>query len=577
MKLCSNEFFDFFMAIPDSIDSIEELSGYIAKAVAPVCELCGIGKIELCLNNPKSPYEERIKDNITMLYCHPEGYDDSSIDNCVDNIYTTHSGGTAEVIFYPRKQTVWEDDDLECLKFLSNIINMLCGKAGLAKLAQISAVTDALTGIANADGIDVFIADCCERNVETAYTAIYVDIKDFSYFNKQFGVSYADVILKKYAHCLRDFMRKDEICGRLNDDNFLTIIKNNRVDKFLDFISDVQLRLNIDDIANTFNIQAKICVYPIAEKSNISTIIHNISIALNAEKDSSDPDRVWFKPSMLDDTMHEREITGNFSKAIALKEFDVYYQPKLHLDSGKLCGCEALVRWNRNSGLLSPADFLHVLEKDGTVCALDLYVLEEVCIRLRAWLDANITPVRVSINFSKVHLHNRFLAEDIMKVLNKYAIPPQYIEIELTESSGYDDFTSLFDFIKRIKSYGIHTSIDNFGTGYASLKLMSDLDINVIKLDRSFVTGITDAVLEDIDASFSDGRTALKRAKNNEIVMKSIIETAHALGIKVICSGVENEQQEKLLKRHGCDMGQGFLYDKALPHDIFAKKLQGIS
>ncbi|MDE7266230.1 MAG: EAL domain-containing protein, partial [Lachnospiraceae bacterium] len=152
-----------------------------------------------------------------------------------------------------------------------------------------------------------------------------------------------------------------------------------------------------------------------------------------------------------------------------------------------------------------------------------------------------------------------------------------YIEIELTESSGYDDFTSLFDFVKRIKSYGIHTSIDNFGTGYASVKLISDLDINVIKLDRSFVTGITDAVLEDIDASFSDGRTALKRAKNNEVIMKSIIETAHALGIKVICSGIENEQQEKLLKRHGCDMGQGFLYDKALPHDIFAKKLQGIS
>lgn len=573
MKLCSNEFLDFFMAIPDAMDSIEELSGYIAKAITPVCDMCEIGKIELCLNNPKSPFEERIKDNITMLYCYSEGY----ADNCIHNIYTTHSGGSAEVIFYPRKQVVWNDDELEYLNFLSNIVNMLCGKAGLAKLARISAVTDALTGIANTDGIDVFIADCSERNVETAYTAIYVDIKDFGYFNEQFGVSYANAILRKYAHCLEAFMRKDEICGRLNDDNFLTIIKNNRVDKFLDFVSSVQLRLNIDDIMNTFNIQAKVCIYPIAEKNNISTIIHNISIALNAAKDSTEHDRVWFEPSMLDEMMRDKEIAGNFSKAIALKEFEIYYQPKFYLESGKLCGCEALVRWNRNSDLLSPADFLHVLEKDGTICALDLYVLEEVCIRLRAWLDAEITPVCVSINFSKVHLHNRFLAEDIIKVLNKYAIPPQYIEIELTESSGYEDFTSLFDFIKRIKSYGIHTSIDNFGTGYASLKLMSDLDINVIKLDRSFVTGITNAGLESGDPSFSDGRTALKRAKSNEIMIKSIIETAHALGIKVICSGIENEQHEKLLKQHGCDMGQGFLYDKALPHDVFAKKLQGIS
>lgn len=573
MKLCSNEFFDFIMAIPDAIGSIEELSGYIAKAVVPVCDLCGIGKIELCLNHPKSPYEGLIKDSITMLYCHTDGY----ANHGVNNTYRTHSGGTAQVRFYPRKSVVWDNEDLDCLKFLSNIINTLCGKAGLSKLACISVVTDALTGIANIDGLDVFVTDCCARNVETTYTAIYIDIKNFSYFNEQFGVSYADVILKKYAHCIRDYIRKDEICGRLNDDKYLTIVKSNRVDKFLDFISDVQIRLNIDDILNTFDIHARICIYPIAAGNNISTIVHNISIAISALKSSPHRDSIWFKPSMLDDMLHDKEIASNFSKAIALKEFDVYYQPKFLLENGDLCGCEALVRWNRGSDLLSPANFLHVLEKDGTVCALDLYVLEEVCIRLRAWLDAGITPVRVSINFSKVHLHNRFLAEDIMKVLNKYSIPPKYIEIELTESSGYDDFTSLSDFIKRIKSYGVYASIDNFGTGYSSLKLVSDLDINVIKIDRSFVTGITNSVLESIDVSFSEGRAVMKRAKSNKSVIKSIIEIAHALDIKVICAGIENKQQEALLKQLGCDMGQGFLYDKALPHDIFEKKLQGIS
>jgi len=579
MKLCSKEFFDFFMAIPDAMGSIEELSGYIAKNIAPVCDICGIGKIELCLNNPKSPYEERIKDSITMLYCYADanGIADGYANHCVNHTYTTHSGGTAEVRFYPRKSAAWNGDDLKYLEFLSNIINTLCGKAGLAKLARISAVTDSLTGIANADGIDFFIKDCCEKNMETLYTAISVNIKNFKYFNEQFGVSYADIILKKYAQSIQDFLRKDEICGRLNDDNYLAIIKNNRVDKFLDFISSVQLRLNIDDILNTFNIHAKICICPIAEKNNISTLIHNISIALNSAKGSPSNDRVWFQPSMLEDMQHDKELAGNFSKAIALREFDVYYQPKFHLESGKLCGCEALVRWNHNSSLLSPDNFLHVFEKDGTICALDLYVLEEVCIRLRAWIDAKITPVRVSINFSKVHLSNRFLAEDIMKVLNKYSIPPQYIEIELTEGSGYEDFTSLADFIKRIKNYGVYTSIDNFGTGFASLKLMSDLDINVIKLDRSFVTGITDSVLEHASVPYLDGRTALKRAKNNEVIMKTIIDTAHALGIKVICAGIENKQQETLLKEHGCDMGQGFLYDKALAYDVFEKKLQGIS
>ena len=156
-----------------------------------------------------------------------------------------------------------------------------------------------------------------------------------------------------------------------------------------------------------------------------------------------------------------------------------------------------------------------------------------------------------------------------MGIINKYSIPPEYIEIELTESSGYEDFTSLSDFIKRIKSYGVHTAIVNFGTGYSSLKLINDLEINTIKIDKSFVEG-TDTML-------SDGRTTLKHTPNNAIVIKIIIEMAHALGIKVICAGVENDAQKQLLTQFGCDIIQGFLYDKPLPHSEFQKKLQGIS
>lgn len=204
-------------------------------------------------------------------------------------------------------------------------------------------------------------------------------------------------------------------------------------------------------------------------------------------------------------------------------------------------------------------------------------MLEEVCIKLRTWLDLGLTPVRISTNFSKAHLHNRFLAEDIMGIINKYAIPPKYIEIELTESSGYDDFTSLSDFINRIKSYGVYTSIDNFGTGYSSLKLMSDLEIDVIKLDKSFVTEIDTPASPNTNIQLSGGRTTIKRTQNNAVVIKAIIEMAHALGIKVICAGVENDGQKNMLTQLGCDMIQGFWYAKPLPHNEFQKKLQGIS
>lgn len=565
MKLCSNEFYDFFMAIPDTVGSIEELSGYIAKSVPPICKAFGIGKIELCLNHPRSPYEERIKDNITMLYCFPEGY----VNNPARYLYPTHSGGSSEILFYPRESVVWNSGDLDYLKFFSSVINALCAKAGLTKLANISAVTDSVTGVANTEGISAFLAKCREKGVETAYTAVYTNIKNFKYFNQKLGSRYGDIILKKYAQYLKDFLRKDEICARLIDDTYLAVIKTERTNKLLDYISDIRLRLNIDGMINTFNIQAQTCICAIAQGDTASSILLNISIAISLAKGTPDNDHVQFKPSMLDDLMHEKEISDSFSKAIALKEFDVYYQPTFDLMNGSLCGCEALVRWNRADRLLVPSDFLSALEKDGTVCALDLYVLEEVCINLQAWLASGLVPVRISINFSKVHLHNRFLVEDIMGILNKYSIPPEYIEIELTESSGYEDFASLSDFIKRIKSYGVHTSIDNFGTGYSSLKLINDLEIDTIKIDKSFV--------DDTGAALSGGRTALKHTKNKAAVIKAIIEMAHALGIQVICAGVENDTQKQLLAQAGCDMIQGFLCDKPLPHSEFQKRLQGIS
>lgn len=562
MKLCSNELYKFFMAIPDTMGSIEELAGRIAKTVPPICDMFDIGKIELCLNQPQSPYEECIKNNITMLYCFADGY----MDKPVSTTYSTHSGGTAEVRLFPREAVVWNNDDLDALQFLSNIINMLCGKAGLAKLARISAVTDPATGIANAVGVSAFLSDCIARGTADAYTMLYLNIKNFSYLNQRLGPQSGDIILKKYAQRLKDFMRRDEICGRLNDDNYLAVIKNERIDKFLNFIEDVRLQLNIEDMVSTFSIQAKAGIYPIAKGDSIENVQYNISIAINAAKNSSSRDHVFFHPGMLDDLLHDKEISGSFSKAIALREFDVYYQPKFDLNTGSLCGCEALVRWSKDGRLLSPSEFLPVLEKDGTICALDLYVLEEVCISLRAWLDAGLTPVRISTNFSKVHLHNRFLAEDIMNILNKYAIAPEYIEIELTESSGYEDFASLMDFISRIKNYGVYTSIDNFGTGYSSLKLISGLAIDIIKLDRSFAA--------DIAASVSEGADTAPQVPKNQIVIKTIIDMAHELGIKVICEGVENNEQEALLRQLHCDMVQGFLYSKPLPHDEFQKSLQ---
>jgi EAL domain-containing protein (putative c-di-GMP-specific phosphodiesterase class I) len=249
------------------------------------------------------------------------------------------------------------------------------------------------------------------------------------------------------------------------------------------------------------------------------------------------------------------------------KEFEVYYQPKVNLDTNELCGSEALVRWRRAERLLQPEEFIPILEREGSVCALDFYVLERVCENIRVWLDKGLTPVRVSTNFSKLHMHNPKLADDIIKVLQRHDVNPSYIEIELTETIGYEDFEALAAFVCKLHDYGLHTSIDDFGTGYSSLNLVSELDIDVIKLDKSFLTP------EDKSGSDAESERIQHKAKSNIIVIKTLIAMARELGISVICEGVETKEQAQLLIDLGCHMAQGYLYDRPMPCEEFENRL----
>ena len=198
------------------------------------------------------------------------------------------------------------------------------------------------------------------------------------------------------------------------------------------------------------------------------------------------------------------------------------------------------------------------MEQEGTICVLDFYVLEAVCRDIRNWLDMGIEPVRISTNFSKIHLHNKNLAIDILRVLDRYQIDTKYIEIELTETCGYEDFESLSEFVDTMKEHGVHTSIDDFGTGYSSLNLLKDLNIDTIKLDKSFLN--------------QNPNTKKKHA--NEIVIKTIINMAQDLDMQVICEGVETVEQAKLLQTLHCPAVQGFLFDGPLSHDEFEKRLK---
>ena len=236
-------------------------------------------------------------------------------------------------------------------------------------------------------------------------------------------------------------------------------------------------------------------------------------------------------------------------------EFLVYYQPKVNIENNTLCGCEALVRWMHNGELIPPGKFISILEENGNISALDFYVFRRVCSDIAEWNRKGITPVRVSSNFSKVHLKDPDFADKIIEIIDEYGIDPKYVEVELTESSAYDDFASLAEFVNVMKSKGIFTSMDDFGTGYSSLSMLRDLDVDVIKIDKSFI--------DDLD----------RENNPNKKMIGTIVRMIHDLEREVICEGIETKEQVEFLKQIHCFAAQGYLYDTPLPHDEFEKRL----
>ena len=245
----------------------------------------------------------------------------------------------------------------------------------------------------------------------------------------------------------------------------------------------------------------------------------------------------------------------DFKKALDDENIVVYYQPKVNILTNEIVGAEALVRWKREGRVDSPSVFIPILEADGNVRELDIYVFEKVCQNIREQIDAGIEPVKVSVNFSRVHLFNEALTEKIIGIVERYNVPRRYIEIEITESAYYSDTESQDYFIKVMHEAGFTVAIDDFGTGLSSLSILTNGNIDVIKLDKSLVDNVASA----------EGKDA--------VLFKCIVRMIYSMGIDMIAEGVETKEQLEFLKTEKCNNVQGFLYDRPLEYRVFRGRL----
>ena len=409
---------------------------------------------------------------------------------------------------------------------------------------------DLLTGVANFDHLINVGEKLGKKNKLANYNGLAISIKDFKFINQEYGSVIGDIVLKGYATALSEKLIRGELLCRNGGDNFIALVERDRVESFLESINKVPVDVG-DKLGLT--VTSRCGIYQIAEEDTIYDMVNAGLIAVGETRSSGAQDYVWFRRERRDEMVRRKDILNCYHRAIDEEEFVVYYQPKVNLKTRTLCGCEALVRWIRNGELVPPGSFIPVLENDGKVQELDFYVFNRVCKDISDWQRRGLQPVRVSSNFSKLHLHNKNFVEDVLAVVDKHGADPYYLEAELTESSGYEDFNALTHFVAEMKEAGIHTSMDDFGTGYSSLSLLRDIDMDVIKLDRTFLRDEHDA--------------------KEEKMVENIVRMIHDLNRHVICEGVETEEQVQFLKRVGCTMAQGFLFDRPLTREEFEKRL----
>jgi len=556
-KLCSSAYREFREGLLSPVTDPKALLDQISNLIKPLAHELHIGFMECGLVAPASPFSQSGIDSKVLLYRDKDLLPETPICTDIAEVLSTAESGTFTFNVHPIDGHEFTDDERDAIRLLSYDCFILGGRARLMGIADRARTTDHLTGAHNQPGLMNFLGKLIATKNFVGHSGIFVNLKNFKYINKSMSPQVGDIAMKAYVNAAQAELGNDEVIARLGGDNFFFLVKNENVDKIVKKFSALDVVLSQGPKPLNFRVSARMGVYTVRELDTVSELMNCSSIAMNIAKNIKTTDVIRFNNEMLIDALHQREISSEFQGALKNREFLVYYQPKVNLQTKQLCGSEALVRWLRHKTVVPPADFLPILEREGTVCQLDFFVFETVCSDIRKWVDAGISPVRTSVNFSKLHLKNPAFAEDFFAIMNKYSVDSKYLEVELTEVSDYDDFLAMQKFITAMRHHGISVSIDDFGTGYSTLNVIKNFDFNVVKLDKSLLDNI--------------GR----EGSQDEVVLKNVVNMAKEMNKEVIAEGVENERQAKFLTDVNCTHVQGFLFDKPLSRDEFEKRLTG--
>ncbi len=419
------------------------------------------------------------------------------------------------------------------------------------------AYLDALTGLPNRTQLHRAIDESLSNSSigESKMALLFIDLDNFKSINDSLGHDVGDQVLQIEAQRLSRCMRQSDIVARMGGDEFIVFtepMKDESRAAFLaqKIIEELSKPLEIDGVQLQLTSSIGIAMYPTDGMDRV-TLMKKADTAMYEAKDNGKDAFCYFSPQMMIDASKRLSLVIELRQAIKEQQFEVYYQPRMRLSDESISGAEALVRWNHpQKGLISPVEFIPIAEKYGLINQIGRIVIKEVIRQLSVWCKKVDYSVPMGINLSPIQFNDSHLYKMIIDYCAHYALPPNLIELEVTESMIMKKPEQASTILQALRKSGFKIAIDDFGTGYSSLAYLKKLPLDILKIDQSFIFN-------------------LPSSSDDMAIVKTIIALAKMLDLELIAEGVETDEHRRLLKSYGCDNAQGYYYAKPMPAHLF--------
>lgn len=411
---------------------------------------------------------------------------------------------------------------------------------------------DPLTHMPNLDNFVQMTEELMLVHPDQSYAFIRMDIDKFRIINQMYGTKEGDNILRYIGVKIQEWvgpLQEDSTYCRVSSDMFCVCMPAdaNDIQKMIDFI-----QASLRSYPIKFDMVMSFGVYVTSETdrtehATVSTLMDRAAAAQRTVKNSYINHVAYYDSVIRKKEIAEQIIISEMKKALETNQFQVYLQPKCEMDTGKIIGSEALVRWiHPSQGIISPGEFIPVFEKNGFISELDYYVLRTTCKMIRKWLDEGKRVCPISVNVSRTDLYNPNLLEQIKECVEEFDVPHELIAFELTESAFVSDNMQLYNLAKLLQENHFNVMMDDFGSGYSSLNSLREIPVDVLKIDLKFLPPSSDD-------------------ERGNVILHSVVDMANRLGLEVIVEGVETIEQAEFLLSIGCKNAQGFYFYRPMP------------